>query len=321
MMIPATTFVLMTALFLQEPPQPPPTPTPPETPRPADPAVPSIDPELRAALDAFRKASGFRFQVEGHDVAMTRAAPFARADRADREENVARAKERSPTAEGDDVRMDAAFERGKPIHFTGGELEAYRAADKVIYKTKGKEEWSVLTKPASRPEQARGEGGDGREEPRLLMFVARVPAPNELLENLESRITSCTRLPAEDPKGGTSATFECALRPDATHAAATLRIVLATGHVDRLTLTRRPPLESSGGTAAPPPPGNPPQNPPVPPANPPRNPDDPTTSPARPVGATPAASTAADSVFRYKVSEIGATSVTVPEAVMRLLGE
>lgn len=329
--------------------------------RPQDPARPvnaTIDPELRAAVDALKRATGYNFHVDGScncaitdDKTLARADASKPADTAARTDNVAHAKERSDVRH--DVRLDGTFERSKPVHLVGSDFEAYRLGDKIVYKTKDGADWMLLsrtrgqlgTDPKSGANSAGGKGDvtadkvDARaiDDREMGAMHARIPAPSDLLDDLDSNIVSCTRVTGDRASG--AATFECVVRPRAgspltsldisppppgAPASATsvsanqckLRVTVKNGAIDELTLESRAAMSEriSGGN---PPAGNPPSEPN--PGKPPVPPTAPTPQNTPPARGEVVSAGACDIRCSYRITDLNGASVTVPEQVQRLL--
>lgn len=284
-MLEALSFLFAGALLLQEPA---PAPRPPKSDE-RRPAV-ALDPELRRAVDLLRAARGVRF-----DVVVNAHAPQPRA--------LADATKRPPLRApdvADEVRLTTRAERDRPLQVEHERLDAFRLGERVAWRAKGSEEWQLFVQkrgdegpPAARPQPAVLPDG---EDLRVLRVVAQLTTPRELLEAVEGRVTSCTKVSARDGEE-TGTVFECALEPDVARravaalldgeaprvdvltAAYSLRISVVQGQVAQLALEHRVPLR--GGPAD--------------------------------------ADGQVETLRRYRIRETGNVQVEVPEEVKRLL--
>ena len=285
-MLEALSCLLAGALLLQEPA---PAPRPPKSDE-RRPAV-ALDPELRRAVDLLRATRGMRF-----DAVVNAHAPQPRA--------LAEAARRPPLRApdvADEVRLTTRAERDRPLQVEHERLDAFRLGERVAWRAKGSEEWQLFTlkrggdqgPPAARPQPAVLPDG---EDLRVLRVVAQLMTPRDLLDAVEGRVTSCTKVSARDGEE-TGTVFECALEPDVARravaalldgaaprvdvltAAYSLRIAVVQGQVAQLALEHRVPLR----------------------------------------GAPADADGQVETLRRYRIRETGNVTVEVPEEVKRLL--
>ncbi len=284
-MLEALSCLFAGALLVQEP-APAPRPPKPDERRPAV----ALDPELRRAVDLLRAAHGMRFEavVNAHA-----PQPRALADAAKRPPS------RAPDV-ADEVRLTTRAERDRPLQVEHERLDAFRLGERVVWKAKGSEEWQLFTlkrsdegPPATRPQPAVLPAG---EDARVLRVVAQLTTPRDLLEAVEGRVTSCTKVSARDGEE-TGTVFECGLEPDVARrafaallegeaprvdvltAVYSLRIAVVQGQVAQLALEHRVPLR----------------------------------------GAPADADGQVETLRRYRIRETGNVKVEVPEEVKRLL--
>lgn len=197
-----TTVLLSGLLVLQDPPKP-----PAEPPRAGDSARDAVgsgaqvDAELRAAIDELRRASGYRFEVDGN----------------------AMGTERRPLGGGDDpklaepkretFRLAGAFQKDKPAQMKSDEVEAFRSSSKLVWKGHEQKEWATLAAKVGEPPKADAGKGES-DEARVAALLASLPLPDDLIRDFEERLVSCTRSPGADVKGA-MATYECVVCADA----------------------------------------------------------------------------------------------------------
>lgn len=314
--------LLLGLAAFQEPPKPSQDPPRPQEPvRDPKPGA-TIDPELRAALDAFQHVKSYRFRVEGQI-----ASPWNPASTTARDKSVAKAAQ--PAAgEAPGFTLDCICESELPLQVAGESMEAFRSNDRIAYRTTKDGEWQVMAnlqtrfgagadagssakgaKPEAEKTAKALDAGPPNGGVRLLPMIARLRLPHVALERLDAQVASCTRV-AEDKAAGTI-TFECLFRSEtgprgeqAPIAAAPtrLRIVVKHGIIDELMLDTRPPFAADAkadGKSAP--------------AAPAENASGVATGSAR------ATLDVADSILRYKLSDFDVARVEVPEEVVRLL--
>ena len=355
------TAVLLLGLLAQDPQKPQDPNRPPDQSRSDLKTNATIDPELRAAVDSLKRSTGFKYRADGTCTCAVRDnLGVARTDASGKplpaeptkpEDRVAHAKERA----GDvphDVHIDGTFERGKAIHIVGDDFEAYRLGDKIVYKSKNATEWTLVSRTSGTlGTDSRAGGGTtdakgdvtgtavvpAKDDARLIPMLARLPAPSELLDDLDSQIVSCTRVTGDKSSGG--ATFECVLKPRAggplgqvdiqapprgAPASATtvnpheckLRVTVKQGAIDDLALESHGLMgERVAGGAAPP--GNPPSEPN--PGRPPVPPTQPTPQNTPPARGEVDYDTICDMTCHYRITDLNGATVQVPEPVQRLL--
>jgi hypothetical protein len=245
---------------------------------------------LQSAIDDFARATGYRFDAEGIDLLpIDPIASLARAGGP-----MARFADVAEVMIGTEIR--GRSERGEPLLLLTGPVQAFRSEQKIVFRRRIHGEWGPWTDLKSIADS------EERMELRLLRFLAQLPAPAELLRDLGARTTSCQRTdPLKDSTDGGVATFECQIRPDAGWtlpmsgsneasaklASCTLRITVDHGQISRLE------LEGVAATDA---------------------------SSAFAIHLAAPAPIATPVVVRYRIRDVGATTVAVPDDAARLLG-
>lgn len=173
-----------------------------------------------------------------------------------------------------------------PLQLAGGGIEAFRARGRLVFRLPPTGEWKRMRTPA-RPTEPLASGAPPLT---LLPYVARVLAPHQLLERSVLRLQQVTRVEAGGPPG--SRAFDCVLlstldpRIAGVAVPLRLRLLVRDGALVELSV--------------------------VPAAN---------FALDVPALSIPAAAELLDFTLHYVLSEIGATTVDVPEAVQRLLVE
>jgi hypothetical protein len=167
---------------------------------------------LKAAASDVVAANSYRFEVE--------------ARLADKEGNEA-------AEDGRVIAFEGAYQRSMPLHIAGsGEiaanLEAYRLADKVVFRS-DEGAWQLHADP----------GTTGELSNEAVWATCVLPAPHDLLRNLDSKLMQVTRVTEDEGLfSADKLVYRAKLEPEAI--AACLKEKLEPGNVDctiRITTT------------------------------------------------------------------------------------
>jgi len=148
---------------------------------------------LTSAAREIAEASSYRFKADARIhprmLAQNKAAGHQKHGIVTQPERAAYAKE---NPEVGSVELDGEFVRSQPIHFENGDLEAFRLGEKLVYQSSDGS-WKLS------PPGVGHQGSDATDRDLALWAACVVPAPHELLRDLENNVLDLTR---EEEEGG-----------------------------------------------------------------------------------------------------------------------
>jgi len=273
------TMLLAGWLAVQESPKPPKPPV-----RSHDPPV-RVDAELRAAIDELRRASGYRFEIDGEMSSGDRR-PLADAadvnrpdpqrdeqgdkgDRGDRDRDPV-TRTREPPARRESFHVTGTYQREKPVQLESGKVVAFRSTERLAWKGRDARDWATLGASVGGTTGEGADAGSSRsgDEARTAGLLARIPLPCDLIRGFDARLVSCERATGGDVKDGV-ATYECVLSSIVETPAASprrsdaksdggncwLRFTVSQGRIARIDFrrpARREPSDSAVASSGPP---------------------------------------------------------------------